>query len=233
VRRRAVLALVGAAAIVAAPASAAPPRLDQLVVFKSGKSVERRVSTRGLNVRVRRHRCAVPGRTALATLVRARPGHIRLRDFGSCSRRAGDASGLYVAAIGRERERGRGGWVYKVGRRAAPAGAADPAGPFGSGRLRAGQRVLWFYCLRAGDCQRTLSVRATARTGTDLAVAVTGYDDDGKGKRVAGATVHVGGATAVTGPEGVAHLTVLAGRHRAFAEKAGLVRSFTERITVG
>ena len=116
---------------------------------------------------------------------------------------------------------------------AATAGAADPAGPFGSGRLRSHQKVLWFYCLRAGDCQRTLSVRATERTGTDLAVAVTGYDDDGKGKRVAGATVHLDGATAVTGPEGVAHLTAADGAHRIFAEKAGLVRSFTERITVG
>jgi hypothetical protein len=225
--------MVVAAGVAAAPASAAPPRLEQLVAFKSGKSVERRVSTRGLKVRVGHRRCAVPARTALATLVRARPGHIRLRDFGACSRRAADASGLYVAAIGRERERGHGGWVYKVGRKAAPAGAADPAGPFGSGRLRSRQRVLWFYCLRAGNCQRTLAVRVTERTGTDVAVAVTGYDDDGKGKRVAGATVHLDGATALTGPEGVAHLTAVDGRHRLFAEKRGLVRSFTERITVG
>ena len=71
------------------------------------------------------------------------------------------AAGLLVTGIGPDRNRGQRGWVYKVGRRAATAGAGDLGGPFGRGRLRAGQRVTWFYCVRAGDCQRTLEVRAT------------------------------------------------------------------------
>jgi hypothetical protein len=233
VNRLVAIAALAVAALAAPPASARAPGVEQLVAFKSGRSVESRVSTRGVTVRVGRKRCAVPGRTALATLVRARPGRIRLRDFGACSRRAVDAAGLYVAAIRRERERGKGGWVYKVGPRAATAGAADPSGPFGSGRLRSGQRVLWFYCLRAGDCQRTLGARARAEGGGSVAVTVTGYDDDGKGRRVAGATVHVGDATAVTGADGVARVSARPGRRRVYATGRGLVRSFTDRVVVG
>src|SRR3954447_21634533 len=160
-----------------------------MVVFKTGRALIRHVSTRGLRVRVGRRRCAAGSRTALAALVRSKPGRIRVRDFGSCSHHVRDASGLYVSAIGREAERGHGGWVYKVGHKAATAGAADPAGPFGSGRLRAGQRVLWFYCVRASNCQRTLSLRARPEGGS-LAVTVTGYEDAGKGRRIEGATVH-------------------------------------------
>ena len=50
----------------------------------------------------------------------------RLRDYGACSRRARDAGSLYVRQIGPDRERGRDGWVYKVGSRAGSTGAADP-----------------------------------------------------------------------------------------------------------
>jgi hypothetical protein len=210
---------------------AATPRVEQLVVFRSGKAIAKRVSTAGLSVRVGRRRCAVPSRTPLAAFVRSRPGRIRLRDFGSCSRRARDASGLYVHGVDRDQEAGRGGWVYKVGRKAGTAGAADPTGPFGRGRLRAGQRVLWFYCLRAGDCQRTLSLRARAGAG-GLAVTVTGYDDAGKGRAVAGATVHAGAAAAITGGDGTARLTLPAGRYAVYAEKDGLVRSFDETAVV-
>jgi hypothetical protein len=235
--RRSTWTLALAAALGAALAppggawAARAPAVEQLVAFKSGKVVQRRVSTAGVRVRVGRRRCAVPSRTPLASLVRARPGRIRMRDFGSCSRRARDAAGLYVAAIGRERERGRGGWVYKVGRRAATAGAGDPSGPFGRGRLRSGQRVTWFYCLEATRCQRTLDVRTAVEAGA-VRVTVTGYDDDGRGARIAGATVHVGGASALTGADGRARVPVPPGRHRVFAEKPPLVRSFTESVVV-
>src|SRR3954451_12085502 len=103
-----------------------------MVVFKSGRALTRRVSTRGLRVRAGHRRCAVGSRTPLAALVRSKPGRIRLRDFASCSRPPRDAGGLSVSAIGTdaERGRGRGGWVYKVGPKAATAGAADPSGPF-------------------------------------------------------------------------------------------------------
>lgn len=220
-----------AAAAIAAPGAAAPS-VAQLVVFKSGRALSGRVSSRGVRVRVGRRRCAVGSGTALAALVRARPGRIRLRDFASCSGRASDAGGLYVAAIGRERERGTGGWVYKVGRKAATAGAADPSGPFGSGRLRRGQRVTWFYCLRAGDCQLTLELRARVEAGAAV-VTVRGYDDDGKGRPVAGATVAGGGASALTDAQGRARLAPKRGRHLLHAQKRGLIRSFDEPVAVG
>ena len=213
-------------------AAAHPPVVvDQMVVFRTGQAVSRRESTRGLRVRVAHRRCALGSRTPLAALVRSKPGRIRLRDFGSCSRHASDAGGLYVSAIGREAERGHGGWVYKVGHKAATAGAADPSGPFGSGLLRRGQRVTWFYCLRASDCQSTLELRVRAEPG-GASVTVRAYDDAGKGRAAAGATVKAGSVSATTGADGKAHLTLAPGRHRVHAEKPGLVRSFDERVAV-
>jgi hypothetical protein len=214
-----------------APQAAAAPLVRQMVVFRNGDAVTKTVRARRVLVRVGRRRCAAGDGTALAALVRSRPGRLRLRDFGSCSRRPRDGTGLFVAAIGRDRARGQRGWVYKVGRRAATAGAADPSGPFGRGRLRSGQRVTWFYCLRAGDCQRTLAVRARPEAG-GIAVTVRGYDDDGRGVPVAGATVRAGGATGSTGPDGAVHLALTAGSYRVVATKAGLVRSFAERVEV-
>src|SRR5206468_6897534 len=57
-------------AAAAAPAHAAP-NVDQLVVFKSGAAVQKRVAAARAKVKVGRKRCAVAGGTALATLVRA------------------------------------------------------------------------------------------------------------------------------------------------------------------
>jgi hypothetical protein len=212
--------------------AAAPPPVDQMVVFKTGRALIRHVRTRGVRVRVGRRRCAAGSRTALAALVRSKPGRIRVRDFGSCSRHARDASGLYVSAIGREAERGRGGWIYKVGHKAATAGAADPAGPFGSGLLRRGQRVTWFYCLKAGACQSTLELRVRS-DAAGATMTVRAYDDDGKGRLVSGAAVTAGSASATTGADGTARLALPAGRYRVHAEKRGLVRSFDEAVAVG
>jgi hypothetical protein len=214
------------------PAEAAAPKIRQLVVFRDGSATSETVSTRAARVRVEGRRCTAGDGTALAALVRSRPGRIRLRDFGACSSRPRDAGGLFVQAIRGDRNRGQHGWVYKVGRRAATAGAADPGGPFGRGRLRAGQRVTWFYCrLREGGCQRTLELSWRAEPGTLVAI-VRGYDDDARGMPVQGATVRAGGAEALTDATGEARLVLPAGRYRAVAEKAGLVRSFTERVEV-
>jgi hypothetical protein len=230
---RRLAAAVIAVGLVAAPAApAAPPKVQQMVVFRDGSTITDTVSTRATRVRVERRRCAVGNATALAALVRSRPGQLRLRDFGSCSRRAGDGGGLFVEAIRGERNRGRDGWVYKVGHRAATAGAGDPSGPFGRGRLRAGQRVTWFYCrLRAGGCQRSLGLTVTAEPGGVLA-RVRGYDDEGAGVPVEGATVAAGGVSATTDAAGAARLALAPGRHRAVAEKPGLVRSFAEQVEV-
>jgi hypothetical protein len=211
---------------------AAAPRIRQLVVFRDGSTVSKTVSPRATRVRVEGRRCTAGDGTALAGLVRSRPGRLRLRDFGACSLRARDGGGLFVQAIRGDRNRGQNGWVYKVGRRAATAGAADPAGPLGRGRLRAGQRVTWFYCrLRDGGCQRTLELIWRAEPGT-LVATVRGYDDDARGVPVEGATVRAGGAEALTDATGEARLPLPPGRYRAFAEKPGLVRSFTERVEV-
>ena len=234
--RGALPAALVAAALLAGPLAeganaARAPAVEQLVVFKSGKSQQRRVSTAGVRVRVGRRRCAVPSRTPIASLVRARPGRIRLRDFGECSSRARDAGGIYVDAINREGEAGAGGWVYKANRRAGTAGGADPTGPLGRGRLRKGQRVTWFWCYVATRCQRTLEIAPRAVPG-GLSVTVTGYNDAGKGARIEGATVRAGSMSAVTGPDGRAQLALAPGSYRVHAEKRRLVRSFSERVNV-
>jgi hypothetical protein len=177
-------------------------------------------------------RCTTGRATPLAALVRSRPGRLRLRDFGSCSLRARDGGLLFVEGIRGDVNRGQNGWVYKVGRRAATAGAADPAGPFGRGRLRAGQRVTWFYCrLRQGGCQRTLELKLRTEPGT-LVATVRGYDDEARGIPVEGATVSAGGSEASTDSSGEARLSLPAGRYRAVATRDGMVRSFAEAVEV-
>ena len=225
-------ALAAGVALAAPPvAAAAAPRVQQLVVFPSGDAVQRTVSTAATSVRVRGRRCAVGARTPLAALARGRIGDLRVRDFGACGASPRDSAGLIVTGIRTQRNRGQRGWVYKVGRRAGSAGAADMSGPFGSGRLRRGQRVTWFYCVRAGDCQRTLELRATPVTGGILAT-VRGYDDAGVGIPVEGASVSASGVTGLTGADGRVQIALPAGTHRVVARKDGLVRSFTERVEV-
>ena len=197
-----------------------------------------RVALKARSVRVGGRRCAVGRATPLSVLAGTGVA-FSVRDYGACSRSPRDAGSLYVSKIGPDRERGRDGWVYKVGRRSGSAGAADPAGSFGTGRkLRAGQRVLWFWCVKdpADECQRTLET-SSARTvapGAPLDVTVRGYDEAGRGVRVAGATVRLGGgATAVTGGDGVATVIApAAGTYRVRAERPGMVRSFGERVVV-
>jgi hypothetical protein len=230
--RRALL-IAGLLAVGVGPsAAAAPPKVSQLVVYRDGDAVTKTVSTRATKVGVGGRRCTAGEGTALAALVRSKPGRLRLHDFGSCSRRAADGAGLFVESIRGDANRGQNGWVYKVGRRAASAGAADPGGPFGRGRLRSGQRVTWFYCrMREGGCQRTLELKVKAEAGA-LVATVRGYDDAGKGVAVAGATVSAGGESAQTDASGAARLSLPAGSYRAVAAKAGLVRSFAERVEV-
>ncbi len=232
-RARAALAGGLAAMALASPsdASAAAPKVQQMIVFRDGHALTKRVSTAATTVRVGGRTCAAGDRTPLAALVRSRPGRLGLRDFGACSSRARDGAGLFVTRLGADRNRGQRGWVYKVGRRAASAGAGDVSGPFGNGRLRAGQRITWFYCVRAADCQRTLEVRATPAPG-GIVATVRGYDDAGKGVPVEGASVSAGGLTGLTAADGRVQLALPSGTYRLAARKDGLVRSFTERVEV-
>ncbi len=230
--RRWALILVALAALAMVPptvAGAAAPKVRQMVVFRDGHARAKQVSTAATSVRVGGRRCAVGDGTALAALARSRAGRLRFRDFGACSRRPGDAAGLLVTGIGADRNRGQRGRIYKGGRRAATAGAGDPGGPFGRGRLRRGQRVTWFYCLRAGDCQRTLEVRATPASG-GIVATVRGSDDAGGGILVEGASATAGGVSGLTGADGRVQLALPSGTHRLVARKDGLVRSFTERV---
>jgi hypothetical protein len=222
----------------ASPASAtavAGPLVEQMVVYRSGRAAVRRVRAATARVRASGRSCAVRAGTPLAALARSRVSRLRLRDFGSCSRLARDGGGLFVSGIGPDLNRGRSGWVYKVGPRLGTAGAGDPRGPFGRGLLRSRARVLWFYCQAppgSSDCQRTLAVSSRAEGAGVVAVRAVAYDDRGAAVPAAGARVFVGAAASVTGPDGVARVTVAPGVHPVRAEQAGLVRSFVERVVV-
>ena len=225
---RAALIMLAALAAMAPPAAAAAARVHQLVVFKDGHARTSNPSMAATTAKVGKRRCAVPGATPLAALVRSGVGALSIKDYGSCSKRAADAASLFVAGIGSDRNRGSDGWVYKAGNVLGTAGAADPGGPLGRGRIRAGSRVTWFWChvtSRDNGCPHTLAVAASAEPG-GLLVRVRAYDDRGKGKPAAGATVKAGSASATTGSDGVAHLALAPGHYSVVAEQPTRVRSF-------
>ena len=229
------IAIAGAACLAApAPAVAARgPVVRHLVAFSDGTVKEKRVRASATTVKVGRRRCATARATPLAALVRSKPGRLALKDFGSCSRRAADGGQLFVRSIRGQRNRGQDGWVYKVGRKIATAGAADPSGPFGRGRLRGGQRVTWFYGrMRGGSFQRTLELTARQPASGTLAVKVRGYDDEGAGVAVGAAEVVSGATRATTDANGAATLTLSPGAHVLRAHKRGLIPSFGLRVTV-
>lgn len=237
-------AIAAATAVVAALVAATPPaagadypRVEQLVAFRDGSAIERTVRAKRAIVRVGSRECAAGTGTALAALVRLRPPRLRVRDYGSCSRRPRDGAGLFVRGIGSDLNRGTDGWVYKVGQRTATAGAADPAGPFGRGRLKDRARVTWFYCrlsASTGRCQRTLAVRLETSGPGQVTARVRSYDDRGRSVPAAGALVRSGNGSTVTADEdGVATLSLPPGRHLVHAERDGEVRSFAEEAQVG
>ena len=225
-----------AALAAALPASAAvPPRVAQMVVFRSGAVRAGRPSVVQAMVQVGRRRCAVAGGTPLAALVHSGVGPLSLRDYGSCSKRPADGAGLFVAAIAGDRNRGSDGWVYKVGNVLGTAGAADPSGPFGSGRLRAGARVTWFWChvtARDRGCAQTLTLAPRPAPAGTLAARVRRFDDHGQGRAAAGAMLHVAGRTATAGRDGVARMRLRRGRYKAWAGQAGRIRSFAAEVVV-
>jgi hypothetical protein len=222
-----VTAVVALAAL--APPATAASRIHQLVVFKDGHARTSQPSLAGATVRVGDKRCAVAGGTPLAALVRSGIGPLSLHDYGSCSKRPADAASLFVKAIGPDRNKGSDGWVYKAGNVLGTAGAADPAGPLGRGRLRAGARVTWFWChvtTRDNGCPHTLVVSVSPGRGS-LTVRVRRYDDRGKGFAAAGATVHAGAATATAGSDGAGRLSLPAGRYSVYASQPTRIRSFS------
>jgi hypothetical protein len=230
---RAAVAL-GAIAV-AAPAQAhAAPKIQQLVVFKNGEARQTSVVAAKASVKVGKKRCAVGAGTPLAALWRSHISGIRLKDYGACSSKPADAAGLYVSRIRKDSAKGANGWVYKVGNRVAPAGAGDPTGPFGNGRLKPRARVTWFYCrMKANGCQRTLAIsKVETPGGGQVRVTVRAYDNYGKGRAAAGATVRVGSVSAKADSKGVATLTAAPGKAALRASGKGVVRSFGEQIEV-
>ncbi|HEY3019081.1 MAG TPA: hypothetical protein VGJ32_02770 [Solirubrobacteraceae bacterium] len=224
------LVATGAAALAAAPAAlAAVPRVQAMVIPPDGSRFGPR-TVRAVTARV--NACRVPAATPLAVL------DAFDRAGGPPFRARGECSALYVFQIGRDRARGRAGWVYKVGHRLGTTAAADPSGPFGTGRrLRGGQRVLWFWCVAARRCQRTLEVVRPPRrvpAGRGVRVTVRAYDDNGRGVRAGGVRVALGRTTAVTGADGTAVLMARGhGRQTLRAARRGLVPAFPEPVVVG
>jgi hypothetical protein len=220
------------AILAAMPATASAAEVDLMVVGKERvlrAPAEVRLKVR--TVKVSGRRCRLGAATPLSVLA-ATKLKLGLRDYGRCGKRPRDAAGLYVTRVKREREKGRGGWVYKIGRKTPSLGAADP-----TRKLRDGQRVTWFWCEQddSGSCQRTLEVkpdRTAAAPGEALTVTVRGYDDQGRGIAVEGATVTLGSASAVTDAAGTAVLTV-AESGELEATREGFVRAFPVDVTVG
>ena len=235
--RRAGVVAAAVVAFAAPPAAAAKyPRVEQLVAFRDGTAIQKPATVKAVKLKVGGRTCAVGAATPLAALVRIDPPKLRVRDYGSCSDRARDAGSLFVRGIGPDVNKGIDGWVYKVGRRLGTAGAADPTGPFGNGRLKDGQTVTWFYCRldeSAHSCQRTLEVKPKQSGPGQVTVRVRAYDDHAKSIPAAGATVRAGDVAATADGDGVAVLSLPAGHHEVRAERAGDVRSFDAGVDVG
>ena len=91
--------------------------------------------------------------------------------------------------------------------------------------------------LAAGEASNVRWQLAASRVapGGALRVTVSGYDDAGRGVRIAGATVRLGAGSAVTGTDGVATVAApaAAGTAELEAQAPGTVPSFPRRVRVG
>jgi hypothetical protein len=241
------LALAAGASVQALPAgrvSGAPPTVQSMIVGSAGAilSPARTVTADATTVRVHGRTCAVAAGTPLAVLAAMRraggPG-FALRDYGHCGASPKDSAELFVDSLAGEANSGQDGWEYKVDSVAGSTGAADTSGPMGDGRrLSSGQRVLWFWCnATGGGCQRTLEVAPSTLAvspGASLTVTVTGYENEGRGTPIGGASVALGLHTATTSASGRASLVAPSapGRYAVSATRRGLVPSFPETIVV-
>ena len=236
---RAALALTGVLAAVA-PAAAAPR--VRILVAGQGSSARlgpRAVSAAAATVSASGKRCGVAAATPLAALLATRLP-LQVRDYGgACSRRASDGGALFVVGIGSERNRGRDGWVYKVGARSGTAGAADPAGPFGRGRLRSGAHVTWFWC-RHGRC-RHVPAHARGQRPAHRGPRPSAAGPRARLRRLrprrGGGAARVCssvGSAAITGRDGVAYVRAPdhAGHLRLGATRSGMVRAFGRGVRV-
>jgi hypothetical protein len=240
------LTVLALSALAAAPAAAgaAGPRVDAMVVGRSqvlwgARTVAAGPATLSAGGRA----CGVAAGTPLAVLAWAHKlggPAFALRDYGACSGRVSSASGLFVAKVGPDGNRGQDGWVYKVGHRLGTAPAGDSSGPFGTGRrLRSGQRVLWFWCgMGRAGCRRTLDVSAPRTAAPGAALRVRAYDDHGRARAAVGALVTFtragAGVQARVDARGRTRIPggLTAGSYRLQASGAGRVPSFPVRVRI-
>jgi hypothetical protein len=199
----------------AASAARAVPTIEVMVVGRRKTlSGPRSVRLTAGKVTIGQRRCAVPAGTALAGLLAT---HVKLKvtDIAGC-----DPTQMFVAKIGPDANHGAAGWEYKVNR-------SDPGVSAATDHLHGGRTtLLWYWCVRANACQRTLAVKATSAAGS-ARFTVTGFDDNGHGVPVAGATVHVGSQTLTTDASGTATISASAAAgQQVYATKSGLIRSF-------
>jgi|SRR5271166_1473612 len=225
-----------------APLSFAPS-VQAMIVGRGERTIwpARTITAAATSLDVGGRSCAVASATPLAVLAAVRsaggPG-FSIRDYGHCGSSQSSSAELFVYSLAGQSNSGQSGWEYKVGGAAGSTGAGDPSGPSGDGqRLRAGERVLWFWCeARGGGCQRTLEVSAERTThGRAFTATVYGYDNEGRGAPVAGALVSIGASHALTGSHGRATLRAPGrpGRSQLSATRAGMVPSFPVTLAVG
>jgi hypothetical protein len=179
----------GAFAGVPAGAAAAPaPIVSVSVATKAGVLVGPiAVRAKQTTLRVDGRRCTVAAGTPLAALIALRAkakapavGSLTVRDYGGCGKRPSSSARLYLTAIGADRASGPDGWIYAVGDRSGSTGAADPAGPFSKGRLKAGSDVAWRWCRASedpdGDCGDALQITGVTQRGEVLSAGAAPFD---------------------------------------------------------
>ena len=220
-------------------------RVQSMIAGRAGAILfaSRPLRASATSVKVGRRRCAVAAGTPLAVLAaahRAGGPAFLVRDYGHCGPSPASSGELFVYSLGGEANSGANGWEYKVDGAAGSTGAGDPAGPDGNGeRLRNGEHVLWFWCVASGTgCERSLEVTASATRVTAsgaLAVTVRGFDNEGRAAAAPGATVTLGGDSAVTDASGRATVAApaLPGHYALDAVAPAMVPSFPETIAVG
>jgi hypothetical protein len=208
-----------------------------MVVSKAGTTLQYGgVTARSFTTSINSRTCKVAEGTPLAVL-KASGVSFHLKDFAKCSTNPVASAGLFVDRIGTTTNTGISGWSFKVNNRAGTAGAADTSGPFGTGHLAGGEKVVWFWCVYDANwaCQRSLSVTApaTAASGSTVTVSVAAYDDAGASVPASRVKVTVGKATATTGTDGNARLKVPStGASAAVHAVDGIAasRSYTQRV---
>ncbi len=247
-------AMAGASALVLAghatasstgrPASLSPGPAVTVMVVGAGNVILRQpeqISVAATAVTTSNGPCGIAAATPLAALVdlrRVGGPPFSIRDYGHCTASPRNSGQLFVYSLEGETNHGQNGWEYKVGNVSGSAGAADPSGPQGDGRLLAnGAKVLWFWCQSfGGGCQRTLEVRAPAMVsrGASFTVQVIGYDNDGHGRSMSGARVSLATTSAVTGSSGRATLRApsRAGPLGVHASRSGSVPAFPDVVRV-